>query len=197
MLRRSLVAGMALVAVGCGGKGEGGGGGGGGGPAPDDGAKAAAVKAAQDKVPKELAITFEAVNGEKDRHLAIQPKGWETGVIPGRLKPPAGSPLGFMTSFATGSNCDGDCTAKDWAKVADSVEFAGFAGSAFKIEKDEKLPDGRLVVAKQEDRVDIALARWKEGASRYYVCRVTLDREVLAAAAAFEEACRQMKVLDW
>ena len=47
------------------------------------------------------------------------------------------------------------------------------------------------------DRVDIALARWKEGADRYFVCRATLDRELVAAAPAFEEACRRMTVVSW
>jgi hypothetical protein len=164
---------------------------------PDPGAHAAEVQAVQAKVPDGMAVTFEAVIGEKDRHLAIQPKGWETGVIPGRVKPPAGSDLGFMTAFSTGSNCDGECTAKDWASVADSVEFAQFTKGGATLDKDEKLPDGRLVVVSGDARVDIVLARWKEGASRYYVCRATLDRELISAAPAFEEACRRMKVLDW
>lgn len=157
----------------------------------------AAVQAVKAKVPAGLALEFEAVLGEKDRHVAIQPKGWETGVIPGRVKPPAGASLGFLTAFSTGSNCDGSCEPKDWAKVADSVEFAQFKGGAWAIEKDEALPDGRLLVARGDGRIDIALARWKADASRYFVCRATLDKELLAAAGAFEEACRQMVVQSW
>lgn len=156
------------------------------------------VRAVQAKVPDGVAVTFEAVKGEKDRHLAIQPKGWETGVIPGRLKPPAGSDLGFMTVFSTGSNCDGECTAKDWAKVVDAVELGPLKASGGEVAKDEELPGGgRLVVVSRDGRTDIVLARWKEGASRYFVCRVILDRELTAAAAAFEEACRQMRILAW
>jgi len=163
----------------------------------DPKAHEAAIKAVQDKVPAGLDLVFEAVVGDKDRHVAVQPKGWETGVIPGRVKPPAGSPLGFLTAFSTGSNCDGSCEPKDWAKVADGVEFAQFKGGGWTIDKDEALPDGRLLVARQEGRVDIALARWKADASRYFVCRATLDKEVIGAAAAFEEACRQMVVESW
>src|SRR5262245_54195693 len=106
MLRGSMLVAAAVLQIpgsACGGKGGGGGGGGTSAP-PDPAANAAALKAVQDKVPQGMALTFEAVPGEKERHLAIQPKGWEGGVIPGRLKPPAGSPLGFMTAFATGSN---------------------------------------------------------------------------------------------
>lgn len=166
-------------------------------PTLDAKAQVAAVKAVQDKVPAGVDLVFEAVVGEKDRHVAVQPKGWEAGVIPGRVKPPAGSPLGFLTAFSTGSNCDGSCEPKDWPKVADSVEFAQFKGGGWTIDKDEALPDGRLLVARQEGRVDIALARWKAEASRYFVCRATLDKELLAAAPAFEEACRQMVVRSW
>ena len=188
---------LPLVLAACGGKG-------GGGPTPEPGpvpadpkAQAADVQAVQAKVPAGIAITFEAVLGDKERHVAIQPKGWETGVIPGRVKPPVGSSLGFMTAFSTGTNCDGDCSPKDWAKVADSVEFAQFAGGSWKIEKDEKLADGRILVAKGEDRVDIVLAKWKDGADRYFMCRVTLDKEIVSAAPAFEEACRRLTVRNW
>lgn len=165
--------------------------------AVDPKAQEAAVKAVQDKVPAGVDLVFEAVVGEKERHVAVQPRGWEPGVIPGRVKPPAGSPLGFLTAFSTGSNCDGSCESKDWAKVAESVEFAQFKGGGWTIDRDEALPDGRLLVARQEGRVDIALARWKPDASRYFVCRTTLDKELVGAAAAFEEACRQMVVKSW
>ena len=91
---RGALAALALFSLACGVKGQEGGAD--ASAPPDPKANAAAVDAVQAKVPKDVALTFEAVPGEKDRHLAIQPKGWETGVIPGRLKPPAGSPLGFM-----------------------------------------------------------------------------------------------------
>lgn len=164
-------------------------------PATLDPAVVAGVEA---KLPESLKgkVTFEAVVGEKGRHLAVQPKGWEEGVIPGRVKPPAGGPdLGFATAFSTGSNCDGSCEPKDWAAISDKVEFSQFTSGNWQVEKDEKLPDGRLLVVTSGDRVDIALARWKEGASRYFSCRVTLDKPLTEAVAAFEEACRQMKIV--
>jgi hypothetical protein len=143
-------------------------------------------------------ITFEVVEGDKGRHVAVQPKGWEAGVIPGRVKPPmGGADLGFMTAFATGSNCDGSCEAKDWKTVVESVEFAQFLGGGWDVRKDEALPDGRLLVIAKQDRVDVALARWKDGGSRYFYCRATLEKPITEAAEAFEEACRQMKVVDF
>lgn len=206
---RGWVLGVAWVAVaglGCG-KGESGGtdGGAAGGAASggvsaaDTAALEAALGAANAKVPASLngKLSFEIVAGEKGRHQAIQPKGWEAGVIPGRVKPPSGASLGFLTSFSTGSNCDGTCEKKDWAAVADKVEFAQFSGGSFKVEKDEKGPGTRLLVAKGDGRVDIAYAVWKDEASRYFVCRATLDQEIIEAAPAFEAACKGMLVSSW
>lgn len=205
-MRLTLTA-ISFTLLACGGKDNAPAGGntGGAGGAGDNTAKApatldpAVIAGVEAKLPESLKgkVTFEAVEGEKGRHLAVQPKGWETGVIPGRVKPPAGGPdLGFMTAFSTGSNCDGSCEAKDWAAVSDKVEFSQFTGGDWQIEKDEKLADGRLLVAKKADRVDIALARWKTGASRYFSCRATLDKPLMEAAAAFEEACRQLKIVE-
>lgn len=191
MFVRMMIAGCLALGA-CGGKTESAPDGTGEAPAPT--LDPAAVTAAQAKVPAGVAVTFEAVQGDKARLVAVQPKGWETGVIPGRVKPPMGSNLGFMTSFSTGTNCDGECAPKDWGAVVEKVEFASFGG---KFDKDDKLPDGRLVVVKSGDRIDIVLARWKEGAEHYFVCRATLDRELVAAADAFEEACRQMQPLTW
>ena len=204
-LSRFTLVGMSLSVFACGGKtdapatGNSGNTGSNGTPSAPATLDPAVVAAVEAKLPESLKgkVTFEAVEGEKGRHLAVQPKGWEQGVIPGRVKPPAGGPdLGFMTAFSTGSNCDGSCEAKDWAAVSDKVEFSQFTGGDWQVEKDEKLPDGRILVAKKADRVDIALARWKTGASRYFSCRATLDKPLMEAAAAFEEACRQMKIVE-
>lgn len=190
-----------LPLMACGGKGGGGGGGAadGGGGASKPTLDPAVVAGVEAKLPEALKgkLAFEAVEGEKGRHLAVQPKGWEPGVIPGRVKPPAGgADLGFSTSFATGSNCDGACESKDWAAIADKVEFAQLTGGEWQVDKDEKMADGRLVVARKADRVDIALVKWKAGASRYFYCRATLDKPLMDAAGAFEEACRQLQLRD-
>ncbi|MCA9513601.1 MAG: hypothetical protein KC635_01540 [Myxococcales bacterium] len=197
----------ALAIAACGGKGGDAAGGGGegekaAGPSVAD-VKAEVEKAAADvnaKVPEDLkaALTFEAVAGEKDWHVALQPKGWKSSTIPGLVKPPEGGPsLGFMTKFSTGSNCDGACAAKDaagWKATADKVEFAQFASNGEKIAKDEALPDGRILVANGDrGRVDIVVARWKDGAERYFSCRATLEDDAAKAADAFEAACLAMK----
>lgn len=199
---RLTISAMSLVLFACGGKDAGP-----AGPSDPEGKPAtpaptvdpAAITAIEAKLPESLKgkVAFESVQGEKGRHLGVQPKGWEGGVIPGRVKPPmGGTDLGFSTAFATGSNCDGACEAKDWMTVSNKVEFAQFTGGDWQVDKDEKLPDGRLLIAKKADRVDIALVRWKEGASRYFYCRATLDKPLIEAAPAFEEACRQLQILE-
>jgi hypothetical protein len=139
-------------------------------------------------------LSFVAHVGDKDRVVAIQPKGW-TGDQLG-VRPPVRD-LGFMTRFAVDSNCDGECMAKDWAKVADRVDFAQLVKGDFTVVKDEPTPTGRLVVAKSNDKTFVVSASWREGSARYFTCHVVLDGEIQAAAPAFEAACRATQVLSW
>ncbi|MFO0745580.1 MAG: hypothetical protein U1F43_07890 [Myxococcota bacterium] len=190
------IAAMALAASACG-KKEGGGGGG-GGDAPAAKLPANAVADANAAVPKELQAKLEFVEGSYDERnakaLAVVPKGWtKSDVIPGMFKPPDGANMGFMTKFSVGSNCDGSCEAKDWAATADKVEFAQFAGAGFKVDKDEKGAGMRVLVASGDDgQKYVAAAFWKDGASRYYSCRASLERDDAAFAPAFEKACRAL-----
>jgi hypothetical protein len=146
-------------------------------------------------VPDGLELRFETATID-DELEAIVPVGWEASkVIPGRYRPAGGSDLGFMTSYKVGSNCDGYCSPKEWKPVVDKVEFGRLDGKT--IEKDEKLPNGRLVVARSDDHVSVIAAWWKADASRYFYCRAELDRQATKAAAAFEAACRQARVIGW
>lgn len=184
---------MTLCAAACG-KKDGGGGGGGG----ESGEKlpANAVTDANAAIPKDLAGKLKFVEStfeeRKAKALVLAPDGWKKSeVIPGSFSPPDNSNLGFMTKYSVGSNCDGTCEAKDWAATADKVEFAQLTGGGqFKVQKDEKGAGKRLVVASNEDgSVYVASAVWKDGESRYYSCRATLEKEIAAAAPAFEKAC--------
>lgn len=185
---------LAMLAAGCGKKdSDKGGDKGSGGSAAVD---VAAVNAA---VPKEMAgkLEFEAAKGEKDRVSFAAPKGWKAGVMPDSFQPPDDS-LGFMTRYSVSSNCDGDCSAKDWAAVTDKVEFAQLTGTGFTVDKDEKADGSRLVVAKDGDgSVVVAAAWWKKDAPRYFYCRAKLDGESAKAAAAFEKACRSVSIASW
>ena len=171
---------------------------------PDAKAELAAVAAqalpdVNGKIPEELRgkLEFTAVLGERDRHVAVQPKGWESGAQPSSIRPPDAAGLGFMTSYSTDSNCDGKCEPKDWAAAADKIDFAPLTGQDFTVLKDEKSPTGRLVVARTIDHTYVVATQWKEGAKRYFACHATLDQELAAAAPAFEAACRAMRVVAW
>ncbi len=175
-----------MVLAACGGKSE---------RANDDGERRVDVRGAPASevdalLPEPLKgkVGFEKV--EMESGWVIRPRGWETGAIPGRLKPPAGAEgLGFQTVFATGRNCDGECVKKDWSSVSEKVEFAQFRGGGWQLEKEVDLGQGRLVVARQGERVDIAVARWTTDATGYDYCRVTLDAPLREAVGAFEAAC--------
>jgi hypothetical protein len=170
---------------------------------PDPQAALASVGAAlaevNAKIPEELRgkLEFTAALGEKDRHVAVLPKGWENGSTTGSVRPPDAAGLGFMTQFETHASCDGNCEPKDWAASAERVDFAPFKGQDYTVLKDEPLGSGRILVAKTVDRTYVAAATWKTGARRYFVCHATLDHEIAAAAPAFEAACRALHVVTW
>lgn len=141
-------------------------------------------------------LSFTTATLTDDNIEAVVPAGWEgSKVIPGRYRPAQGSDLGFFTDYAVGSNCDGACQPKEWKPVVDKVEF-GRLGDAT-IVKDEPLPNGRIVIAKSDDRTEVIAAWWKEGASHYAFCRATLDGKTADAVDAFEQACRATRVTNW
>lgn len=140
-------------------------------------------------------LSFEAAL-TKDKNAAyVRPKGWKE-VFEGNQK--ADGELGFMTGYWVSSNCDGMCSPKDWEATVNKVDFAQFvAGDGkFKVDKDEK-SDGERVLVAHGDSTYVVVAKWKKGASRYFSCRATLDKEAVDAVAVFEKACRALDPFDW
>lgn len=173
--------------------------------APEPTIAPARVGAANALVPAALQakIRFAPVVSEKKRHVGLLPVGWSKGFMPGSVKPAEGDDLGLATTMAVDTNCDGGCTAKDWAGVVAKVEFdKNRFGSAI-FDRDETIPasadgvQGRLATATADGKVYITAAFWKTGAPRYTYCRVTLDGNAATAAPAFVEACRATVVRDW
>lgn len=158
----------------------------------------AAVNAA---VPADLraSLAFEVKTVEDGELSALVPRGWvESEYMPGKFEPPDSSDLGFMTRFDVGSNCDGLCAAKDWKATVEKAEFGRLSDDpGFTIAKDEQIPGGRIVVGRSERSSRVIAAWWKEGASKYYVCRASLDGDAARAIDAFERACRAVHVLAW
>ena len=141
---------------------------------------------------------FELVDEHKHGNITFTfaaPKGWKEGMKGmGSLKAP--DDQGFMTSMHVGSNCDGSCEPKDWAATADKVDFKQFTSNAeMKVQKDEKKPGSRLMVAQDKDGMSfVAYAWWTDGAKNYHVCRATLDKPIAAASEAFAKACQAIGI---
>jgi ABC-type phosphate/phosphonate transport system substrate-binding protein len=140
-------------------------------------------------VPAELAaqLSFEDTTLDDGIHAAV-PAGWQSHHIPGMYKPGDDS-LGFMTRFSVGTNCDGACQPKDWAAVADKVDFAQFTDGHFTVDKDDKSDGHRLLIARSDDKVYITEAWWRADLPRYLSCSVSLDGPAAKARDAFVAAC--------
>jgi len=118
------------------------------------------------------------------------PKDWEQdGKMFASVKPKSEANLGFFTKLSVGSNCDGTCEPKDWAKTSEKVEFSQFR-NGWTIKKDEPTKTSHLVIAEKEDRVEVRYAWWKDGDRRYYTCGASLEGAVKGAADAFVKACQ-------
>lgn len=171
----------------------------GGGAAKSGGAATGGVQAVNAAIPAALAdkLVFEPGKGEDGEADILVPKGWKAGFMPGSFEPPDESDLGFMTDYTVKSNCDGMCQPKDWKGTAEKEEFAEFRREGFKIEKEEDIPGGHMLVASKDDKTWIAFAWWKDGVNKYWACRATLHGKIAAAAPAFEAACRETKINRW
>jgi hypothetical protein len=139
-------------------------------------------------------IIEERGKNSKTTYTLAAPKGWEQGDMKmfAKVKPPQGSDLGFMTSFDVGSNCDGSCEPKDWAKVSEKVNFAQFRDG--KIVKDELGKTSHLMIAEKGDSTYVSYAWWQNGAKKYFTCSASLEANVKAAAPAFAKACEAVAV---
>lgn len=168
-------------------------------PSTTGAAEADVNAAVPDALKPKLKFVMGNLEDGRNKAPALVPEGWEqSSVIPGKFKPKGDARLGFMTGYDLGTNCDGMCTAKDWAAVSESVDFAQFKDPKFTIVKDEKKPGFRLLIATAKDGPTyLRAAMWKEGASRYFTCGATLESEIAAALPAFEKACRAFSPGSW
>jgi hypothetical protein len=119
------------------------------------------------------------------------PKDWESSSKMFAKVAPK-SDLGFMTSFSVGTNCDGTCEAKDWAKTSEKVNFAQFRDA--KIIKDELGKTSHLMIAEKGSTTHVVYAWWQDGARKYGTCQASLEAPVAAAAPAFAKACEAVAI---
>lgn len=99
-------------------------------------------------------------------------------------------------TFSVGSNCDGECKPKDWAAIAEKVNFENMGNG--EVEKDEPLPEGgRIVIKKTPGGRALQLAMWRKDSRKYYTCSARLRDPISEAIGAFEQACRSIVVESW
>jgi hypothetical protein len=134
-------------------------------------------------------LTEERGKKSKRVYTVAAPKDWEQDMkMFASVKPKSESNLGFMTSFAVGSNCNGTCEPKDWAKESEKVNFAQLRDG--KILKDDQQKTSHLMIAEKGDSTYVAYAWWKDGGRMYYTCTASLEEPVKGAADAFAKACQ-------
>ena len=131
--------------------------------------------------------------GRKRIYTMAAPKDWEQDMkMFANVKPKSEANLGFMTSLSVGSNCDGTCEAKDWAKTSEKVNFAQFRDG--KIVKDEQAKTNHLMIVEKGDSTYVVYAWWNDGGRMYYSCTASLEKEVKGAADAFAKACQAVNL---
>jgi hypothetical protein len=138
----------------------------------------------------------------KTTYTAAAPKTWKADdkmKMFATLRPPSEDGYGNFTEMRFGSNCDGACEAKDWAKVSEKVDFAQHRGK--KIVKDEVGKTNHLMTVEDGDDTHVIYAWWVDGGDHYYTCRVTLSKgfsdtapDPRPAAPAFEKACAGVNI---
>lgn len=148
--------------------------------------------------------SVEEERGRKSKRIytLAAPKTWTSDdkmKMFARLRPPSEDGYGHFTEISLGSNCDGACEAKDWAKVSEKVDFAQFRSK--KIVKDELGKTSHLMIAEDGDDLFITYAWWADGGDHYYTCRAVLSKgfsdsapDPRAAAPAFEKACQAVNI---
>jgi hypothetical protein len=154
-------------------------------------------------------LTFEEKSVQEERgrrskttYTAAAPKSWTADdkiKMFATLRPPTEDGYGNFTEMRFGSNCDGACESKDWAKVSEKVDFAQYRSK--KIVKDEAGKTSHLMTVEDGDDTHVIYAWWVDGGDHYYTCRVTLSKgfsdsapDPRPAAPAFEKACAGVNI---
>jgi hypothetical protein len=148
----------------------------------------------KDKLVFEQKDIVEERGKDKVTYTLAAPKDWKQGDMKmfAKVKPPEGSDLGFMTSFDVGSNCDGTCEPKDWAKTSEKVNFAQFRDGT--ITKDDVGKTSHLMIAEKGGSTYVTYAWWQEGGRKYYTCSASLEGKAAPAAPAFAKACEAVAI---
>jgi hypothetical protein len=188
---------LVVGAAACGGKKQDGSSGGGAttAAAPIDVAGVNALVPAElkDKVVFEQRDLVEKRGRHKTTFTLAAPKGWTQKMDAFASLKPDRDDLGFMTELEVGTNCDGECTAKDWAASVEKVYANYLQGNVL---KDVKGDHTRTIIAEQGTMTLVVTARWEDGANQYTSCGATLERQAKDLAPAVEKTCQAVSVRE-
>ena len=157
---------------------------------------------------------------EVETYRFAKPRGWIPAFLPGSIKPADADDFGRSEKLAAnmqmriGTNCDGECLAKDWDEVADRLYYKQFTNGTRKgkVLRDTRSKTGRTMVFLREPTkemqgsvqvttgekgVNLLTTWWKAGGRRMFICEVDLGEQHAAPppapledlVAAFEKAC--------
>ena len=146
----------------------------------------------KDKVVFEKRDIVEKRGKHGTKYTVAAPKGWTQKMDSFATLRPDKDGMGFMTEFAVGTNCDGECTSKDWAATVEKVYKSYLPGAT----KDVKGANSRTIVGTSGDTTLVVRAWWNEGDKEYSHCGATLEKEVAGLAAAVEKACESVTVSE-
>lgn len=149
--------------------------------------------ALKDKVVFEQRDIVEKRGKSGTKYTVAAPKGWKQNMESFASLKPDKDGMGFMTKFDVGTNCDGECTSKDWAATVEKVYGNYLKGT---VTKDVKGTNSRTIVAKSGEMTLVVRAWWADGDKEYFHCGATLEPEVAELAAAVEKACESVTVTE-
>jgi len=160
----------------------------------------------KDKVAFEAGIVKDTSGRTTETYRLAVPSGWKPkpGPLPGQIVPADADDFnrsamlgGTIATMRTSSDCGGECTAKDWAKVVDDRYYKKFTtATTGKVTKDDKTATSRTLVFERaadagsiDGEINILTTWWKQGGSQYFICEAQLAGATVALAPAFEKAC--------
>jgi hypothetical protein len=149
----------------------------------------------KDKVTFEKTEIVEERGRSKRIYTVAAPKGWTQGMKAfAKVKPPSEASLGFMTELTVGTDCNGACEPKDWAKTLEDMVKQQFGDA--KLTKDVKGPNSRTIIADRGENVVVIVASWTEGAKEYNRCGGTFEGAAKELVAAVEKACEAVSYTE-
>jgi len=148
-------------------------------------------------VPDGIPVEFEEMIADDDGKIAyaVAPDLWKisTADVGVEIIPIPGSGVERETTMKIEAVCVGVCGREDWSEYMYNDAFSPFnLPLDTLVKRDEPLagPAGRSLVGERIDRIsDVVVARWNDGATHFFLCRVQLQPEDVALVDAFTAAC--------